>query len=289
MSDFSESTAEVGLPGPIQNVVARSLYQIWAIVRLTMRNLVVSKRTILMVLLACVPIGIAVIMRSVMPEEGGRPASQDLFTGQFIGLYVYFVVILTTIFYGTSLFADERSQRTITFLLIRPLPRELIVLGKFLTYVVSAGALLVASLAVTYSIFMGLDRDVTLFRQTVPFLECARAVVLAVVAYGAVFTFCGATFKRPVIAAFFYCFVWESILPYLPIFLKKLTVMHYVQSLIPNWIPQGGAGGLFTLRVEPTPPATAVWTLIGVCVAFLILTALSLRMKEYSFEKEKEL
>jgi ABC-type transport system involved in multi-copper enzyme maturation permease subunit len=286
MSDPSESTAEVSLPGPIRNVVARSLYQTWAMVRLTMRNLVVSKRTILMVLLACVPIGIAVIMRSVMPEEEGRPASQDLFTGQFIGLYVYFVVILTTIFYGTSLFADERSQRTLAFLLIRPLPRELIVLGKFLTYAVSAGALLVASLAVTYSIFMGLDRDAALFRQTVPFLKCARAVVLAVVAYGAVFTFCGATFKRPVIAAFFYCFVWESILPYLPTFLKKLTVMHYVQSLIPNWIAQGG---IFTLPMEPTPPATAVWTLIGVCVAFLILTALSLRMKEYSFEKEKEL
>lgn len=286
MSDLSERTAEVRLPRPMRNIVARSLSQTWAMARLTMRNLVVSKRTILMVLLACVPIGIAVIMRSVMPQEAGRPSSQDLFTGQFIGLYVYFVVILTTIFYGTSLLADERSQRTLTFLMIRPLPRELIVLGKFLTYAVGASALLVASLAVTYSIFMGLDRDVALFRETVPFLECVRVVVLAVLAYGAIFTFCGATFKRPVIAAFFYCFVWESILPYLPIFLKKLTVMHYVQSLIPNWIEQGG---VFTFPMDPTPSATAVWTLIGICVAFLILTALSLRMKEFSFEKEKEL
>ncbi len=286
MTDPSESTTEVALPGPIGSAVVRSLCQTWATVRLTLRTLVVSRRTILMVLLACVPIAIAVIMRTVLPEEGRRPASHDLFTGQFIGLYVYFVAILTTIFYGTSLFADERSQRTISFLLIRPLPRELIALGKFLTYALSATVILMASLGVTYSIFMGLDRDAALFRQTVPFLQCARAVVLAVLAYGAIFTFCGATFKRPVIAAFLYCFVWESILPYLPIFLKKLTVMHYVQSLIPNWTTRGG---IFTLAVEPTPPEKAVWTLLGVCVAFLILTALSLRMKEYSFEKEKEL
>jgi len=286
MSDISESTSEASLPGPIGNVVVRSLCQTWAMVRLTMRNLVLSKRTLLMILLACVPIGIAVILRNVLPEEGRRRASYDMFTGQFVGLYIYFVVILTAIFFGASLFADERSQRTISFLLIRPLPRELIVVGKFLAYAVSASAILVASLAVTYTIFMGLDRDVALFRETVPFLECARVVVLAVVAYGAVFTCFGATFKRPVITALFYCFIWESILPYLPVFLKKLTVMHYVQSLIPNWSAQGG---ILALVAEPTPPQRAVWTLIGICVAFLILTAISLRTKEYSFEKEKEL
>ncbi len=281
-----EKTLGGELPGRIGNMMVRSLYQTWAVARLTMRNLVLSKRTALMVLLACVPVGIAVVLSYVLPDETRRGPNHTIFTGLFVGLYLYFVVILTAIFYGTSLVADERSDRTIAFLLIRPLPREAIVIGKFLTYAVSASAILVGSLAVTYSIFSGLDRDVESFRSTVPFMRCARVVVLATIAYGAAFTFCGATFKHPVIVAFAFCFVWESILPYLPIFLKKLTLMHYVQSLIPNWQSEGG---LLEVIADPTPPGKAVWTLLGICVAFLALAAFSLRTREYSSEKEKEL
>jgi len=286
MSEVATSAANRKLPGPVGNFVLRSLYQTMAAVRLTLRNVVFGKRTILMVLLACVPIGIAVLLRNVMPEEGGRPPSHELFTGMFAVLYVYFVTILVAIFYGTSLLGDERNDRTITFLLTRPMPRELIVLGKFLAYAVGVVALLVASLAVTYSIFAGMDYDVESFRIKVPFLMHARVVALAAIAYGAVFAFMGATFKRPIIAAFAYCFVWESILPYLPVFLKKATLMHYVLSLVPNWTAEGG---VLAFAAEPTKPADAVQTLLWVCAAFLVLTVVSLRTKEHTFEKEKEL
>lgn len=283
MSNIPESTALADLPGPIGNCVARWLYQMWAVSRLTLRNLVLRKRTLFMVLLACVPIAIAAVARYWLPLGGGRPPAHQLFAGMFISLYVYFVVVLTTIFFGASLFADERGDRTITFLLARPTPREAIVVGKFLTYAVSVNVMLLASLAVTYSILSGMGGDTAAFRRAVPFFRYARVVVLAIVAYGAVFTFFGATFKRPVIAGFVYCFVWESILPYLPVFLKKATLMHYVLSLLPDWRSRGEILEFF---VEPTPPARAVWTLLAICIAFLALTAITLRTKEYRFEKE---
>ncbi len=286
MSEISESTRTRELPGPIGNPGFRWLYQTWTMARLTVRNLAMTKRTIAVILLACVPVGLALIIKHVAPEQEIRPASQEIFTGLFVGLYVYFVVLLTTIVYGISLIADERSDRTIIFLLVRPLPREAIVVGKFLAYALSASAILLASLIATYSIFSSLDQDPTSFRNAVPFSRCAEVVVLAVLAYGAVFTFFGATFKHPVITAFGYCFVWESILPYLPVFLKKLTLMHYIHSLIPNW---GSQGGVLAFAVEPTPPDQAVKTLIGICLAFLVLAVVSLRLKEHTFEKEKEL
>jgi ABC-2 type transport system permease protein len=285
MKSFSETTSQGRLPCPIGNVMARSLSQTWAVARLTIRNLVLGKQTLLIILLACVPVGVALILTYVLPEEGRRAPSYEIFTGLFVGLYVYFVLLLTAIFYGASLIADERSDRTITFLLIRPLPREAIVAGKFVPYVVSASAILLASLATTYLIFSRLDEDMAAFRNAVPFLKCAQVVVLGLAAYGGLFTFFGATFKRPVIVAFAYCFVWESILPYLPVFLKKATLMHYVQSLIPNWVSEGG---ILAVAVEPADPARAVWTLLACCATFLILTTISLRMKEYAFEREKE-
>ncbi len=286
MSEVTASVADRKLPGPVRNCALRSVYQTTAVMRMTLRNVIISKRTLLMILLACVPIGIAVLLRNVMPEEGRRPASQEIFMGLFVVLYVYFVTILTAIFYGTSLIGDERSDHTITFLLIRPVPRELLVLGKFLAYAVSVSVLLAASLAVTHWIFAGMDYDVESFRKAVPFLTHARIIVLAAIAYGAVFTFFGATFRRPIIVAFAYCFVWESILPYLPVFLKKGTLMHYVLSLIPNWTAEGG---VLAFAAEPTKPAQAIQTLLWVCGAFLVLTVISLRTKEHTFEKEKEL
>ena len=59
--------------------------------------------------------------------------------------------------------------------------------------------------------------------------------------------------------------------------------MHYVQSLIPNWTSQGA---VLAFVAQPTPPVRATWTLLAVCAAFLVLTAVSLRTKEYMFEKE---
>jgi ABC-2 type transport system permease protein len=236
-----------------------------------------------MVVLACVPILAGVALRYWLPLGAGRPSAPELFQGLFFGLYVYFVVILTAIFFGASLFADERGDRTITFLLIRPIPREAIVVGKFLAYALAASVLLLASLAMTYSIHSGMDGDVAAFRKAAPFLTHARVVILGLLAYGALFTFFGATFKHPVIAGFVYCFVWESVLPYMPVFLKKGTIMHYILSLVPDWQSEGEALAFF---VEPTPPDRAIWTLVGICAAFLILTAIILRTKEYKFEKE---
>jgi ABC-type transport system involved in multi-copper enzyme maturation permease subunit len=283
MSEEAESAKLVELPGPIRIPALRWVYQTVATARLTLRNVVLRKRALLVVLVACVPILAAVALRYWMPIGAGRPPAQQFFTSLFIGLYIYFVILLTTIFFGTSLFADERGDRTITFLLIRPVPREVIVVGKFLTYAVSASVMLLASLAVTYTILSGMDGDSEAFRKAVPFMRHARVVVLGVLAYGALFTFFGTIFRRPVIAGFLYCFMWESILPYLPVFLKKGTVMYYVHSLTPHW----KAKEVFlAFAAEPPPPEVAVWTLIGVCAAFLVLTAIALRVKEYKFEKE---
>ncbi|NQT83072.1 ABC transporter permease [bacterium] len=283
MGNNAKKTTVAGLPGPIPVFAVRLVYQTWAAARLTLRSLILRKRTLFMVLLACMPILAAAALRYWLPIGTARPSAQQYFTGVFVGLYVYFVILLTTIFFGTSLFADERGDRTITFLLIRPAPREAIVVGKFLAYAVSAGVMLLASLAVTYWMLSGMDGDAARFGKAVPFLEHARVMVLALLGYGALFTFFGAVFKRPVIAAFFYCFIWESILPYLPVFLKKLTLMHYIHALTPHWQAKEV---LLAFAAEPTSPHRAIWTLIGICAAFLVLTAIALRTKEYKFEKE---
>jgi ABC-2 type transport system permease protein len=283
MSGASDGATLAKLGGPVPTSLMRSVYQTLAVFRLTLRNLILRKRTLFIVLVACVPVLAAVALRYWVPAGTGRPSAEELFQGLFFSLYVYFVIVLTSIFFGASLFADERGERTITFLLIRPIPREAIVVGKFLMYVLASSVMLLASLAVTYSIFSGMDGNAAAFREAMPLLKHARVVLLGVAAYGAVFTLFGAVFKHPVIVGFVYCFVWESILPYLPVFLKKATLMHYMLSLVPGWKSEGEALEFF---VEPTPPESALWTLLGICVAFLILTAITLRTKEYKFEKE---
>ena len=77
--------------------------------------------------------------------------------------------------------------------------------------------------------------------------------ILACVGYGAVFLLIGLFFRNPIIPALL-LYGWEFINFLLPPLLKKLSVIHYLQSLVP--VPM--SEGPFAVLVEPTSAWIAV-------------------------------
>ena len=63
---------------------------------------------------------------------------------------------------------------------------------------------------------------------------------LGLAAYGALFAFVGAKFKRPLMIGLIFIFGWEQAALAFPGYLKRFTVAYYLQGLVPHAMPNDG-------------------------------------------------
>jgi hypothetical protein len=93
---------------------------------------------------------------------------------------------------------------------------------------------------------------------------------LACIGYGAVFLTAGVFFKNPIVPAVV-ILGWESINVFLPPVLKKISVIHYLESLCPVSIPPDGG---IAILADPASP----WVSIpGILILAAILVVLAAR------------
>jgi hypothetical protein len=104
---------------------------------------------------------------------------------------------------------------------------------------------------------------------------------MALLAYGALFTFLGALTKFAIYFGIALCFLWEQILVFIPASLKKWTIMYYLQCLFPNTQNENMPMEIFT---GTTAPGTALAVLIVITGISLVLTGYTLVHKEYNFK-----
>src|SRR4029450_11318706 len=118
-------------------------YAVFRIFDLSLGQMLWSRRTVFMALVVGLPVLLAVVVRllveigAAMPRINRMQVTGPLIFGLMIwAFFVRFSVPVLAVFYGTSLIADEVEDRTITFLFTRPIPREAVLIGKYLAYLV---------------------------------------------------------------------------------------------------------------------------------------------------------
>jgi len=271
---MSELQATTAGPGP----------QVRAVIALSMQQLVRSRRTLIFALLGLVPPALSVLFAVVrrIPRFHVNAAGFDFFSQVMFTFYVQFLLVLVALFYGTALIQSEVEDRTLTYLLVRPIPRRLLVLGKYLTYLIVAAAILLPSVGLTFTI-LELSDGASGFGRHLPYLAWDVGVLaLGAMAYGALFAFLGAALKRPVMIGLFFVVVWEWLVTYVPGRFGKLTILHYLISIFPHSTVQRG---IQTLLGSPTSRPHAVAVLLGIALAFLVLTMELFRRREYVLEQ----
>jgi ABC-2 type transport system permease protein len=169
------------------------------IVALTLRSLVDRRRFWLMVLLAAVP----VLMAIVSSAFGG-----DLFSRRiFDQLIVRTVLPLIALVFGTAALGTELEDGTIVFLLTKPIRRFRIVLAKG---VVAAG--LTAALIVPATVLTGLvaaSQQASLVSSTVAY---AIAAAVGGTAYALGFLALSSFTSRALAIGLGYVLLWEGVL-----------------------------------------------------------------------------
>jgi ABC-2 type transport system permease protein len=287
--------AKVAL-SPAPGFVASSL----RIFDLSLGEMLWSRRTVFMALVVGAPVMIALFLRLLVglgaplfenqevSREGVRTTIR--MTGPAIfGLmiwifYLRFTVPVLGVFYGTSLMADEVEDKTITYLFTRPIPRGAVLVGKFLAYLACTIFVVLPSVILVYLLIVPIRGS--LGGSFMDLIKDLSLLALGLAAYGAVFAFVGAKFKRPLLIGLIFIFGWEQAALAFPGYLKRFTVAYYLQGLVPHAMPGDSVLSLVQGIFQESPTlAGSLLGLAAICACFLAVGAWIVARREYVLEQ----
>jgi len=281
----------------------------WYLVRLSLRRQGRSLQTLTAVLLVLLLAGFVVLVSQVNASMG-RPGWN---VGNFaslmvVDIYLTFVLPLLCLCFGTQTLGGEWEERSLVWVLTRPLPRPLTYLAKFLAAIpwtlgctlggfalagVAAGTreidqdwnVVVAEQLVTHGPFTPLrlletlEQDQTLRPHRIwPGLQVVAALWPAVVAgslaYLAFFTLLGTVFRRSTIVGMTYAFLIEWVIGAMPGLLKRGSVAFYTKcyaidlAMYRSWETATG-----TLGIDPA--RTSLFLSVSGATALAVLVGLT--------------
>lgn len=260
---------------------------------LSLAQMLWSRRSIFLAVLTLGPVAIAVVYRiSVSFFSGGSL----LVNGEVVGgtvvfgmmmwlLYIRFIIPVLGVFYGTALIADEVDDKTITYLFTRPIPRGAVLVGKYLAYLACTVLLVLPSVVVVYFLVIPVGGG-SIGRAFPGLLADLGALAAGLVAYGALFALVGARLKRPLVTGLVFAFGWEPAVLLFPGYLKRLTIAYYVQSFVPQAMPQdSGVSALLQLFHEvPSVPVSLACLAVATALT-LWGAARAVETREYVLEQ----
>jgi ABC-2 type transport system permease protein len=258
----------------------------WAAVRgvfgLSLEGMVWSRRSLFMAMLLGLPVVLAAVYRGIVAAEiptmlGGV----DLYGHVVAVFYVRNLLPLAALFYATSLIADEVDWRTITYLLTRPLRRDAILVGKFAAYMATTLSLTLPAITVTFFLLVTVEGWSGAGTRAPDLLRDLGVSALALVAYGAAFTFLGVLLRRPMIPGLLFLFVWELVAN-LPGYMPRFTITAYLRSLVPYHSVGDGLSEIFG---QVLPTLLCLEVLAGMIVCFLLAAGWIFSVREYVLEQ----
>jgi ABC-2 type transport system permease protein len=280
----------------------------WAVFWLTVRQQCRARRLFILAALFLLPAAIAVVVRSTDTLSGRNlkigfayaliprtPISviglmeidrmvrlvRELQFSLVFTLIPHALVPLAALLYASGMICDEIEDQTLTYLVIRPLPKWVIYVAKFLaTFVVTA----------TLAAFFTLVTYLAIYGRLPPLsLEAAvleRAALTVVIFTLALFTYCAGfgclslLVKRSLVIGVAYIVLFEGVLANIGFAVRKLTVMYYVRILSERWLELSYSDWSLDLK-EALSGGQCVETLLGTGLIFVVLGAWIFSTREF--------
>jgi ABC-2 type transport system permease protein len=201
-----------------------------------------------------------------------RPGSWMHFTDGFVMvMFLTFLLPICALAYATSSLGSDREERTLVFLLTRPVPRWLILLAKL-----CAALPLVMGLTVgSFWVFCRLSGG---FGQAA--LECyLPAVFYMTLAYVGVFHLFAVAFRHSTIVALIYALFFEPLVSNMPGIINHASIRFYGWSFVER--ASGKTSSAWSGFYEPVTQGSAVLTLAAIAVGTLLLAGLVFQRREY--------
>lgn len=214
---------------------SQELSALAALFWLTLRQHTHGRRLLVLGLLYALPCILVVVIRALArtaPRE-----MPDILEFAFVFMLLpHALAPLTALLYAAGVIPDEVEEQTLTYLLLRSVPRWSLYVTKLLatlcvTVLLVASAVFVLEAAIWWG-----SPD---FWGTIMPGRAARAagiMALAQVGYCALFGALGVYTKRSLLAGIAYIVAIEGVLANIEFVLRKLTVVYYVRTLTLRWL-----------------------------------------------------
>ena len=230
-----------------------------AIVRVTLRQLLGGKRLIILGLLGAIP---AVVVWFATANQSSSNLLETYNESAIPTLFLI-VVPITSIVLGSASLGDERRDGTLSFLVVRPIPRSAIAAAKLAAATLAAVivSLLSGTLASAAVSIRASD-----WSTLVPTLV---GLAIAAGCYAAVFLVLGHLTSRAVLMGLIYLFLWETGISFAAPSLANVSLFRIGLTAYAGMLPESQA-----VLAEPlgslTPGAG------GAALKLLILGALAI-------------
>jgi ABC-2 type transport system permease protein len=252
------------------------LISLWTLWVLTLRQYLHGKRWLIMGALFLLPAGLALLVRCTR-HNVPLVDLEFLFGFMFIPQAL---LPLVALIYASGMIQDEQEEQTITYLLIRPLPRWMIYAAKLAATIVTTVVLTAVFTALTYAaIYAGSDPGAS---STVT--RCLQAICLhslAVTTYCCLFGLMSLLTKRTLVYGILYTSIVEGLFANMAFSIRLITVIYYCRVIAYRWMDfsntaNGGSENMaadawqlgttdIQLAQHPSPAA---------CVATLLIASL---------------
>jgi ABC-type transport system involved in multi-copper enzyme maturation permease subunit len=266
--------------------------QFLTIVGLELRKSLRGLRALWVYLLALAPV-LIVGLHTAHALVTGHPHPLETDTEILAGIFQFYYLRLG-LFFGclgifTRLFRGDMMERSLHYYLLAPVRREVLACGKF-----AAGVLAILLVFGTAVILLFASMYLHFGRAAVDFIAAEGlahlgayllVTALAGIGYGATFLLLGQLFKNPVIPALV-VLLWESVNKVLPVPLKLVSVVFYLEPLLPVEVQAEGLSALFAIPAEPIRAALAIPGLMLVSGLVLLLACLRTRSMEINYSGE---
>jgi len=257
---------------------------VWATVFwLTLRQQCRARRLIILSVLFALPSAIAILSRYFQPETN----LPSLEYGLIFNLIPHALVPLTALLYACGMIQDEIEEQTLTYLLIRPVPKWAIYVAKLAaTVLVTAGL----SAFFTAAAFGAVHGGTAELWADIPLrmLKTIAILSLTLLAYCSIFGFISLYVRRSLVVGIAYIILFEGVLANIDFVARRLTVVYYFRVLVLRWVrirwtavSERGVDE-WSIDLSQAPSAwSCVWILLTVSVLATVFAGLIFTNREF--------
>lgn len=246
----------------------------WTLYTLTLRQHLHGRRWIVMAMLFMLPFLLAIVVRFTAPRVPPE-ALEFLLVMMFVPQAVLPIVALL---YASGIIQDEQEEQTITYLLLRPIPKWAIYTVKLLAAMTTTAVLVVVFTGLTYAAIY-LNTQMPVGDAAVRWLKASAIHSLAVVTYCSLFGLLSLVTKRVLVFGILYTAVVEGLLANFPFSIRLVTVIYYTRWIAYQTmsfrVPQPGRGSedfaATGWQLDPIgSPGLLSHPQLGTCIAILL-------------------
>jgi ABC-2 type transport system permease protein len=267
-------------PPPSTGLAARfNLSGVAALFGLTVRRLLGGRRLLGIAGLFLLPSLLTLLMR--WNGAADDPATVEFFT--LLNLIPHAAVPFTALLFASGLIQDEVEEQTLTYLMVRPIPRWVVYLVKLGAAVLTSALVAAACTLVNMAVIRWGQPDPAAL--AVRALRISAVYSLGLVAYGGIFGLIGLLLRKSLPVGVIYIIFIEGYLSAIPFIIRRGLVVFYERVLMLHWLDlpraRDAAEGWKIDRADMPGAAECVVILLGIGVVAAMVGALVFTLREF--------